>query len=126
MLHDDIWEFVITSGCKNLNDMMYRAREHEINLDYIRKRGEIRCRLGRVMGRDPRLQTSVGQQGRGQFNRYGKLHNGGCCSKGLGCYKCGMVGHVTKDCPQGQFRYVFTAIRWSTRRSNVRCFQEEQ
>lgn len=46
-------------------------------------------------------QLFRGQQGQSQYNTCGKLHDGVCHSKGLGCYKCGRFGLVIKDCPQG-------------------------
>ena len=39
MLWDDIRKFVSISGCKTLNDMISRAREREIDLEHLWKRG---------------------------------------------------------------------------------------
>ena len=38
VLRDDIREFVNRSSCKTLEDMIFRAREREIDLEQIRKR----------------------------------------------------------------------------------------
>ena len=44
MLRDDVREFMSISGCKTLNDMISRTWEWEIDLENLRKRGQIRCR----------------------------------------------------------------------------------
>lgn len=41
------------------------------------------------------------QCGRGQYGSYGKLHYAVCRSRGRGCYNCGRIYHVSRDCPHG-------------------------
>ena len=52
---DDISELVSLSGCKNLNDMIARDRECEIDLEYLgkRKSGQIQI----PVGQEKRLKT---------------------------------------------------------------------
>lgn len=38
MLRNEIREFVSLSGCETLNDMIARARKHDINIDHLGKR----------------------------------------------------------------------------------------
>ncbi|XP_052621696.1 uncharacterized protein LOC128127284 [Lactuca sativa] len=102
MLWDDIRKFMSISGCETLNDMISRARERKIDLEHTEKRSD-QVHTMEGMGKRPKTsdQHSRGHQDQSQCNMYGKLQDGACRSRGLGCYKCGQVGHISKDCPQG-------------------------
>ena len=41
----------------------------------------------------------------------GKLYDGFCSSRGLGCYKCGKIGHVSRDFPQGAIPLCFHCVQ---------------
>lgn len=61
------------------------------------------------LGKRPKTfdQHLRAQQGWIQFNTCKKLHDGTCHSRGLGCYKCGMIDHVSRDFPQGESPFYF-------------------
>ena len=80
MLRADIREHVSFSACPNLESMIARERNREIDLEYIRKR---KAEEGQVTGptgkksKGPDAGTK-GQQGRGRCRKYGKTHEGAC------------------------------------------------
>ena len=52
-------EFVSISGCETLNDMISRARELEIDLEHIGKKGSHQVHILEGPGRSPRLPISI-------------------------------------------------------------------
>lgn len=85
MLRDDIREFVSFSGCKNLNDMIERARERAIELELRMKRMSEQVQT--VVGQAKRPKTSDlhtrGQQGQSRCGMYGKPHSAGMSINGF-------------------------------------------
>lgn len=77
--------------------------DFQIDIEHVGKLGSCKVRIIEVPGK--RAKTSdhrlKGQQGRSQYNTCGKVHKGVFRSRGLGCYKCGGVGHVNRYCPHG-------------------------
>ena len=67
MLRDNIREFMSISGCETLNDMVYRAREREIDLVHLGKTGSDQVHV--VEGPRKRPKTSD-QRLRGPKGRY--------------------------------------------------------
>lgn len=46
---------------------------------------------------------SRGQQGWSHYDSCNKTHDGVCCSGGRGCFKCGQMGHISRDCTRRSF-----------------------
>ena len=86
MLRDDIKEFMSILGFETLNDMVSRAQEREIDLEHLGKRVSNQVPIVGGPGKRPKSsdQGLRGQQCRGQRSVCGKMHNGGCHSRGLG------------------------------------------
>ena len=94
-------ELVSISGCQTLNDMTSRARGREIELEHLGRRASDQVHIVEGLGKRTKAsdQRLRGQQSRSQCNTCGKLHDGTYRSRGLGCYKCGMIDPVSRDCP---------------------------
>ena len=83
-----IREIVIIVRCETRNDMISSAREREIDLDHIGKRGPHQVYILGGPEKRPKIsdQRVRGQHGWIQYNTFGKIHDGVFRSKGLG--KC--------------------------------------
>ena len=66
MLRDDIREFVSFTGCKTLNEMVEKAREREMKLDFCTKRKPEQAQTVVGQAKKPKTLDSSGggQQGR--------------------------------------------------------------
>ena len=78
MQRDDIMEFMSISRCKTLNDMISRAREWEIDLENLRKRGPEQVQVVEGPGKRPKTsdQRMRGQHGRVSAARAGNYTMG--------------------------------------------------
>ena len=99
MLGADIREHVSYSTCPNLDSMIARARDREIDLEHIGKRKAEEGQLTGVSGEktdgsDARLK---GQPGQSRCRICGTPHEGICRLGSSGSYKCGNTGEFSKD-----------------------------
>ena len=85
----------------NVGSHILSLCEQEIDLDHLGKRGPDQVKTREGLKKRPKTsdQRLGSQQDKGQYGSFGKLHDGVCLSRGRGCYKCGRIDHVSKDCP---------------------------
>lgn len=100
ILRSDIIHFVSISSCRMMDDMVVRARERGIDLEMDKKRKLDLVQSLEGSGKRPKVfdSRSRGQQGWGCYGKYGKMHSGACRVGGFGCFKCGRMGHISRDC----------------------------
>ena len=88
--------------CKTLNEMVEKAREQKMELDFRTKQKPKQEHT--VVGQAKKSKTSEspskGYEGRGWCAKCGKSHSRACRVAGSGCYSCGQSGHVIRDCPK--------------------------
>lgn len=103
MLRDDIREFMSLSSCKNLNDMIARAQEREIDLELLRKQRPVQKLTSEGQDKRPKTADSRtrGHQGRGCCAKFQKNHEDECREKGMSSFRCGQTDYISKDCPHG-------------------------
>ena len=91
MLRDDICEFVSFPGCKNLNGMVEKAREREIELELCTKRKPEQVHVTVGQAKKPKTSdfSSRGQQGRDRCAKCDRPHSGVSRVSRSGCYMCG-------------------------------------
>ena len=79
-------ELVNVSGCETRNDMTFRAREPDIDLEHIEKREPNQLHILEGLGKRSKIfdQLLRGQQGRIQCSTCEKLHNGAFSFQELG------------------------------------------
>ena len=72
-LRDDIRVFVSFIGCKTLNEMVEKAREREMELDFRTKRKSEQAQAAVGQAKKPKTFDSSckGQQGRGRCSKCG-------------------------------------------------------
>lgn len=112
--------FVILSSCNTLKDMIAKSWEQEVEIELRSKRKSVLVQSTEGLTKKPKTIDSRdrGHQGPGHCGKCGKPYDGVCRSGGIGCFKCGEIGHSSRDCPWEQVQFVFTASRWAIRRSN--------
>ena len=108
MLKADIREYVSYSTCPALETMISRAREREIDLQYLRKRKVETEQVTGVLGKKPKGSNvrPKGQAGQSCCRKYGRPHKGACRARSSSCYKCVKTEHIGRDftapTPMGQ------------------------
>ena len=76
------------------------SRGRKIELEHLGNRGSDQVHAWEGLGKIPKTydQHLKGRQVRIQCSMCGKLHNGVCRSRGLGCYNYSQVGYISSDC----------------------------
>lgn len=100
MLKDEIWEFVSMFSYRNLEDMIARAREWEIDPETMRKRKSVYALVFEGSSKKPKDfdSRSKEQLGRGRSGKCENAYDGVCRVGGFGCFRCCKTGHYTVDC----------------------------
>ncbi|GKD90679.1 zinc finger, CCHC-type, retrotransposon gag domain protein [Tanacetum coccineum] len=105
MLQDDIREVISPFKCTTLDDLLSRARVREADL--LRKRNrEAKETKRKIKFRYPDAKKAKNNQGRKSggtqiktpCKKCHKTHLGVCRANLPGCYKCGALNHMSKDC----------------------------
>ncbi|GJX97968.1 putative reverse transcriptase domain-containing protein [Tanacetum coccineum] len=105
MLRDDIREVISPFKCTTLDDLLSRARVREADL--LRKKNkeakEIKRKLDFVdrdakKPKQDQSRRSGGTQVKTPCKKCHKTHLGVCRANLPGCYKCGALNHMSKDC----------------------------
>ena len=75
MLRDDIREFVSFTGCKTLYEMVEKAHEREMELEFGTKWKHEQAQIAVGQAKKPKISdsSSKGQQGRGRCAKYGRF-----------------------------------------------------
>ena len=65
-----------------------------------RKRKSDQAQVSRGSAKRPKVQDSRsrGQQGKSRYGKCGKMYEGLCKVGGSGYFKCGRMGHYSRDC----------------------------
>nr|GEU34859.1 putative reverse transcriptase domain-containing protein [Tanacetum cinerariifolium] len=109
MLSDDMREVISPFKCATLEDLLSRARLRETNL--LRKKNKETKRRLDFVDRDAKKpkqdqgQRSGGTQIKTPCKKCHKTHLGVCRANLPGCYKCGALNHMGKDCMDWLDRY---------------------
>lgn len=86
MLRDEIREFMSMYSCRTLQDLISRAREHEIDLELLKKKKSVRDHT--AVGQVKRPQTQFLQLGDHQSCNHNakcrRTYEYNCCGKGEG------------------------------------------
>ncbi|GKC65925.1 zinc finger, CCHC-type, retrotransposon gag domain protein [Tanacetum coccineum] len=105
MLRDDIREVISPFKCTTLDDLLSRARVREADL--LRKKNKEAKETKRKLefgARDVKKpkndhgRRSGGNQTKTPSKKCHKTHLGECRANLPGCYKCGALNHMSKDC----------------------------
>ncbi|GKD76040.1 zinc finger, CCHC-type, retrotransposon gag domain protein [Tanacetum coccineum] len=105
MLRDDIREVISPFKCNTLDDLLSRARVREADL--LRKKNkEAKETKRKIEFRDRDAKKPKNDQGRKSegtqiktpCKKCHKTHLGVCRANLPGCYKCGALNHMSKDC----------------------------
>ncbi|GKD80752.1 putative reverse transcriptase domain-containing protein [Tanacetum coccineum] len=105
MLRDDIRDVISPFKCTTLDDLLSRARVKEADL--LRKKNkeakEIKRKLDFVdrdakKPKQDQIRRSDGTQVKTPCKKCHKTHLGVCRANLSGCYKCGALNHMSKDC----------------------------
>ncbi|GJX24897.1 putative reverse transcriptase domain-containing protein, partial [Tanacetum coccineum] len=102
MLRDDIREVISPFKCTTLEDLLSRARLREADL--LRKKNKETKRKLDFVDRDAKKpkqdqsRRSGGTQVKIPCKKCHKTHLGVCRANLPGCYKCGALNHMSKDC----------------------------
>lgn len=88
MLRDDIREFVSFTGCKILNEMLEKAQEWEMELDFSTKRKPEQRQAAGVKAKKPKTPgtSSRGQQGQVRCVKCSRVHGRAFRITGTICY----------------------------------------
>ncbi|XP_023761653.1 uncharacterized protein LOC111910095 [Lactuca sativa] len=99
---DDIREFVSFPECKTLNEIVEKAREQEMELEFRTKQKPEQAQTTVSQAKKPKTldSSSKGQQGRGRCAKCGRSRSGACWGTSVVVYTCGHPGHVSRDCPK--------------------------
>nr|GEU34860.1 retrotransposon protein, putative, Ty3-gypsy subclass [Tanacetum cinerariifolium] len=109
MLSDDMREVISPFKCATLEDLLSRARLRETNL--LRKKNKETKRRLDFVDRDAKKpkqdqgRRSGGTQIKTPCKKCHKTHFGVCQENLPGCYKCGTLNHMGKDCMDWLDRY---------------------
>ncbi|GJW13106.1 putative reverse transcriptase domain-containing protein [Tanacetum coccineum] len=105
MLHDDIREVISPFKCTTLDDLLSRARVREADLQRKKnkeaKETKRKLEFGDRDAKKPKQdlsQKSGETQIKTPCNKCHKTHLGECQANLPGCYKCGALNHMSKDC----------------------------
>ncbi|GJW33651.1 retrotransposon protein, putative, ty3-gypsy subclass [Tanacetum coccineum] len=105
MLRDDIRKVVSPFKCTTLDDILSRARVREVDL--LRKKNKEvketkrKIKFGDRDSKKPKHdqgRRSRGTQIKTPCKKCHKTHLGECRANLPGCYKCGALNHMSKDC----------------------------
>nr|GEW47670.1 putative reverse transcriptase domain-containing protein [Tanacetum cinerariifolium] len=105
MLRDDIRKVVSPFKCTTLDDLLSRARMREVDL--LRKKNKEvketkrKIKFGDRDAKKPKYdqgRRSGGTQIKTPSKKCHKTHLGECRTNLSGCYKCGALKHMSKDC----------------------------
>ncbi|GJT28233.1 putative reverse transcriptase domain-containing protein [Tanacetum coccineum] len=102
MLRDDIREVISPFKCTTLEDLLSRAQLREADL--LRKKNKETKRKLEFVDRDAKKpkqdqsRRSGGTQVKTPCKKCHKTHLGVCRANLPGCYKCGALNHMSKDC----------------------------
>nr|GEV65222.1 hypothetical protein [Tanacetum cinerariifolium] len=102
MLHDDIRKVISPFKCATLEDLLGRARLRETDL--LRKKNKENKRRFDLVDRDAKKpkqdqgQRSGGNQVKTPCKKCHKTHLEVYRANFLGCYKCGALNHMSRDC----------------------------
>nr|GEX02782.1 hypothetical protein [Tanacetum cinerariifolium] len=102
MLRDDIREVISLFKCATLEDLLSRSRLREADL--LRKKNKETKRKLDFVDQDAKkpkqdqVQRSGGTKIKTPCKKCHKTHLGACQANLPGCYKCGALNHISKDC----------------------------
>ncbi|GKB90511.1 putative nucleotidyltransferase, ribonuclease H [Tanacetum coccineum] len=105
MLRDDIREVISPFKCTTLDDLLSRARVREADL--LRKKNKEAKENKRKLDfvdrdakkpKQDQSRRSGGTQVKTPCKKCHKTHLGVCRANLTGCYKCGALNHMSKDC----------------------------
>ncbi|GKC19601.1 zinc finger, CCHC-type, retrotransposon gag domain protein, partial [Tanacetum coccineum] len=112
MLRDDIRDVISPFKCTTLDDLLSRARVKEADL--LRKKNKEAKEIKRkfdFVDRDAKkpkqdqIRRSDGTQVKTPCKKCHKTHLGVCRANLSGCYKCGALNHMSKDCKKPMILY---------------------
>nr|GFB27220.1 zinc finger, CCHC-type, retrotransposon Gag domain protein [Tanacetum cinerariifolium] len=101
MLCDDIREVITLFKCTTLDDLLSRARVREANLLRKKNKEKRKIEFGDRDGKKPKHdqgRKSGGTQIKTPCKKCHKTHLRVCRVNLPGCYKCGTLNHMSKDC----------------------------
>ncbi|GJR88432.1 putative reverse transcriptase domain-containing protein [Tanacetum coccineum] len=105
MLRDDIREVISPFKCTTLDDLLSRARVREADLlrkkNKEAKKTKRKIKFGDRDAKKPKHdqgRKSGGTQIKTPCKKCHKTHLGVCRANLPGCYKCGALNHMSKDC----------------------------